>query len=485
MGIFSKSYNNAIIIDVCSNLAAIADGDTEILYVVNFNSRNGFRFINNDDHNTTTWFPSITTFEYLVSLKPLLNKVQEYNAAYDDTSLVHMYRQNAIELNNVFTKMGVTVGNKEAFALLRTLLETLRGNLGVLYQKNISFLIPNGFEWFAKTNIAFGKLFNLFVESEHVKSIELNTEAMFHTFSGVEALIRLLKQIGESIDLTKHFPSLFSDKNYLPDLVDESSEAFQNALDDFIAVLVKLVKFLENRTDINALFDSLIKYNSTYRKTNVISVINEVSQLITTQNKLFNNSFAFRSLVGLIQNFSKGEFYWKNVNLSDIVTLLNDNHTNGKLTLLVEVTKKVAPSEINELIVYCLKLLNSTKGIRILKIIIPSLDLSNLTDPGYNIYDSIATSNLAQIDLRSHSGKAVLYRIPVVGTIIERVRSIYGDSFEKIFNGSCILHGIQQISGQVLKVPLTITGQVVNATNNVAHTIQSAIGSLLGLSNAN
>lgn len=494
LGLVSVSVNVSIIIDAPSNLATLMDGDNGSLIFVDYNSNKGYKLLYNDNTSSVVWRASTKTYESffanLTSLKPTLEVAKQYNVA-DNTSLPAIGHQNSAELKQIFGGMGVSVCNGEAFDLLTALVERLRGKLGVLYKSNASFTSSGGFQWYAKVNLAFSGLLNS--SSNSSQSTTVNLGQIFSASSGFEAVIRLFGQLGQGVDLTKLFPNLFTNQTQLLDLIGNVSGGSNNGLDGLITILVNIAKFLEGHTTLQSVFDSVVQYNATIEgDTNITSIVNEVVGLVENQNKLFNNSQSFHILIEFVKNLNSGCFVWNKINLSDIVKLLSTSNSTVKFNILIEITKKIAPKGINELISYSLKLLNSTQGVGVLLNLIPGLGLSNLTGSGNILGQLVKNYNLTTVLSGSGNITAGLSNIPVIGCIIQRISSVFGKEFQQLIDGNCIVKEIQHICSGWLNIPTAVIGDLTNATGvgsilptfgNIVQSIGNAIGSALGLGN--
>lgn len=489
-----KSQNLSIIIDVVSNSTALLEGQSGILFLIDFNSKVVFRLGYNANTSSAVWLASTKTFEtYFYSL-PSLKALSQIAVQFGSkSSLSSLSQDDDQDIHKFFLAWGITDSNKEALELLASFAAQLRGKVGTLYLTNGSFNSPNSLEWYIKLNLAFGILLDSSGNLQLQQSLRFNLGFVFSASSGLEALIRILGQVGQRVDLTRAFPNLFSNQYRVVKLLEDVSGGSHNGLDGLITIVVNIIKFLEGRGTLITIFNSITYYNlSSDGDTNLTTVFNDALQLVESQNRLFNNSAQFHVFITILQRLNSGSFIWNNVNLSDIIKLLNATNPYGQFNATIEIIRKIAPAGVNQFFSYVLGLLNSTQGIGALQRLFPGLNLANFTGSGNILGNILQRYNVSQLFTGSSNITAALSGIPVIGPIISSTATSFGKEFQQFFNVSIIRDDIQRIvNASVLNGPfggiiggltnLTGSGNILGGIGVIVENIGDAVGSILGI----
>lgn len=459
-------------------------GETGLIYITNFTLNTAYKLEYNGSTQHVGWLASASSFlDYfrgLSSLTVALQVAQQYGT---NISLTNLSQVDSQILDKGLEYFEIDTSSQEFLHLVTALAIDLHGNLGSLYINNGYFNTSNNLKWYIKLNLGFSTL----LKTVQIRPVPLQLDVIFSASSGVEALIRLLGQIGVKYDLTKVFPGLFSNVSQIVNLLGDVSGGSNRGLDGLITIIVKIINVLDGHDTLVSVFNAITRYNaSSSGDTNLTAVTNEVVQLAAAQNNLYNNSAQFKIFLSFFQQLGSSNFTWNNINLSDVIKLLDANNPSGQLNAIITIVKKASPNGVSQFVSYVFGLLNSTRATVPIERLFPGLNLNNLTGSGNILRNILQQYNLTQMLAINSNITAALSQVPVLGPIFGNISASFGKGIENFLNASQIIaecnHFFNGSFGGVIGgfINPGSFGGIISGINNVVNSIAGTFGSLFG-----
>ncbi|XP_072383417.1 uncharacterized protein [Diabrotica undecimpunctata] len=489
-GLLSKTSKYALILDYKASIATLLSGSQETSYVSDLQAGSFFQL----QHSDLNWNSSALNFQdYLqkFSAPDILKAATTNGQKLDINNLTGVA---STELQSFLKSFGVSSPPREFLNFLLTFSKNISGVLASLFHQDVSFTLPNNFEWFLKVtqSLAYFRNFGL-----DITPLNSDCRGIFSRSSGIEVLINLLSRLGRNNDLGTFINNITSSRETALGVLKNISAGSHEGLDGLITVIVNLIELIHGQGSVDKVISSVVRLNSTsINEITVGEVIHKAIEAAEAHERNYPNNEGIKRLLTFLRELDHGTLAIKNIRILDLIKLFLSPNPIDKIRSIFHIISNFSPSQgIPAFFKFVTEAL-SNQNPSIISQLMPGFNISQFTNTNGTILQNILQGrNFTEFFSNSSNFQSALSHIPIFGQIAKQLSSAFGSdnnlskflnasSFQQLFSngfGDVIKNfgnpqGGNPISGIVENIQKSF-GNIIPHENSLNHSIATEAGS--------
>ncbi|XP_050502414.1 uncharacterized protein LOC114349091 isoform X2 [Diabrotica virgifera virgifera] len=470
--LLSKTTKYALILDFKASTATLLSGSQGTSYVSDLQAGSFYQL----QHSDLNWNSSSSFQDYLekFSAADTLKAATTNGQTLDINNLSGVA---STDLQSILKSFGVSSPPQQFLNVLLTFSKNVSGVLAPLFRQDVSFTLPNNFEWFLTVTQSLAHFRNFGLD---ITPLNSDCRSIFSRSSGIEVLINLLSRLGRNNDLGAFINNITSSRETALGVLRNISAGSNEGLDGLLTVLVHVVELIHGQGSVDTVVSSVLKLNTTsINEITVGEVVHKAIEAAEAQERNYPHNEGIKRLLTFLRELDQGTLAIKNIRILDLIKLFLSPNPLDKIRSIVHIFSNFSPSQgIPAFFKFVTEALGSQNG-TFLSHLIPGFNISQFTN-GANLQNILQGRNWTELFSNSSNFQSALSHIPIFGQIAKQISSAFGgdSNLSRFFNASSFQNIFSNGFGDVIKNFGNPQGGG-NPISGIVENIQKSVGNII------